>query len=184
MPLFSPLSQRTNTYGVAPEDHGLLVWNYDPALATASSSLTTAGMLQGARVYIPRNMLITNLFCHVITAGATLTANQCKAAIYDSAGALKGTTTDQATAWQSVGGKVMPLVASFTATAGLYDIVMWYNGTTSPNVARAGTAQHHNTNLLTSALRFFTVNNGTTTAAPATLPTKVAGSFGWFVGAS
>lgn len=185
MPLFSPIPNRVLSFGGSPEDHALFAWSMDAAIVSTSAALSAAGTLQGARIYIPRAGVITNIHCHVVAAGATLTANSCAAAIYDGAtGALKGTTGDQSTAWASIGSKTMALGSSFAATPGFYDIAVWYNGTTAPSLSRQAAISSVNIGLTGSSIRFFTANTGVTTAAPATLGTKTAQTIAWFFAVS
>lgn len=183
MPLYLPASTRLG-YGAAPEDHGLLAWTMDPQSAGTGTVLAAAGTLQGARLYLPRPMTVTNLCCHVSAAGATLTAGSCKAALYNSVGTLIGTTVDQATAWASTGFKAMALTAPVVCPAGYYDIALWYNGTTSPSIYRTSAVPVDNANLTGASARFFTANTTNTTTAPAPLGTKTVQNTAWWLAVS
>jgi len=183
MPLYLPASTRLGS-GAAPEDHGLLAWTMDPSSAGTGTVLSVAGTMQGARLYLPRPMTVTNLYCHLSAAGATLTAGSCKAALYNSAGTLVGTTVDQATAWASSGLKVMALSAAVVCPVGYYDLALWFNGTTSPTLYRSMAVPVGNANLTGAATRFFTANTAITTTAPATLGAKTVQNTAWWLAVS
>lgn len=184
MSLWVPPTVRNDSSG-APEDFGLLAWTFDMANAGTSQIITTAGTLQGARLYLGKAATVTNLCAYLQTAGATLTAGQNKGALYNSAGTLLGTTVDQATAWTSTGFKTMALATPVLCPAGLYDIVVWYNGTTAPSFSRSAGIALVQGPSSGQNLRYFNTNDtGKTTAAPSTLGTKTAVNFGWWFGLS
>lgn len=187
MPLYLPAEARAESFQAAPEDHGFLAWSTDLALGSTTQSVLPAnGILGGARLYLSNTAMISNIVIYVITAGATLTANQCGAAIYENGATpalspLKGQTANtQNTSWQSVGLKVMPLLTPFLATPGYYDVAAWRNGTTAPAISRGTGSSSANANLTGTAIRCFTANTLVTTAAPTTLGTKTGTSNGWF----
>jgi hypothetical protein len=159
----------------APADHGLLAWSVDPTLIT-SSGLATAGQMRGSLLRLPSDATITNLHLYAATAGATLTSGQCFAALYDSTNTLRGVTADQSSNWASTGEKVMALTTPYVATAGLYKVVFWSNGTTQPGFARqltGGAAGLTNANMSTN-YRAFTADTGLTTTAPSTMGAQTA----------
>lgn len=155
-----------------PAANGLKAWAYDPA-AAASNGGTTAGLLYGVKVPIDGPTLITNVCLCVNTAGGTLTADQCFAALFDASGALLSVTASQHTAWQSTGGKVMALAAPQNVD-GPHVYVCWFsNGTTRPAMARGNSVgSGSNIGLTTATARFFNADTGLTTAMPATIGTK------------
>lgn len=181
MPLYNPPIQ---PHGLRPTDLGVLEWVADPVLFTAGTLVATAGVLNIVKLYLPQRSLITNLHVTVTVGGATLTANQCLAALYQDA-ALLGTTTNQATAWVSAGSKTMALVTPVTVPAGVIEVGFWYNGTTAPTLARAAaSAALVNAGLAAASSRSGLANAALTTTAPATRATLTAGSIGWWAAVS
>ncbi len=169
-----------------PKDIGLLAAAFDPAAAvTTSTVLPSSGVLYLIRVRLDRPQLVTNIVIAITTAGATLTANQNKAALYDAAGALIGTTGDQSTAWTSTGMKTMALAGgAVTLNTGYYWIALWANGTTRPAFVRGNSALVVNGVLAAASARWATCNNGITTTAPATLGTRTASNTAYWAGLS
>lgn len=159
-----------------PSDHGFLTWNYDPAMANGSTVMPTAGLLQLARVPMPVARRVTNIHMCCTVVGSTLTAGQCFAALFTAAGALVGTTDDQAAAWAT--GAVMKTMVLATpydppAAGDLY-VGFWFNGTTGPAWARCAqqSGNMSNPNLSAPNFRFATADTGRTTTAPATIGTQ------------
>lgn len=175
MPL-SPQQLAPSTWQAT--DYGLLTHSFDPTNgATTATALTPAGTMWTSRLYLPKRSRVTNIVLYVIGAGATLTANQNGAALYNAAGTLlSNTAMTQNTSWQSTGSKVMPLLAAQDCPAGYYDVGWFYTGTTGPAMLRApsATSAVHNMNLAGTTLRAATANTGLTTTFPATLGTKTA----------
>lgn len=159
--------------------YGFKAMAFDPAFyATNSSLLPTAGRTHFTRLglYVPS--LITNLYVYVTTAGATLTANQNKAMLYDGAGNLLGTTVDQATAWQTTGFKPMGLVTPVWAAAGSVYVGFYHNGTTAPALGRTLVSiAPNNMNTTSPNLRTgLGAATGQTTTPAATLGAQTAAS--------
>lgn len=174
---------------VDPADFGFLAYNFQPDLCTAASTpLAVAGTIYGVRLELLRPATITNLEIGVVTAGASLTANQCLAALYDSAGNLLAATGNQAATWNSIAAKHMALTtAQVAAPAGYYDVCFFFNGTTGPAFNRAGgvgQAAFVNGLATGQALRYFTANTGRTTTFPAALGTKTATAATYWAGLS
>jgi hypothetical protein len=134
--------------------------------------------------------LVTNINLHVVTAGATLTANQCLAALYTDAGVLLSATGNQATAWQSTGMKVCALSAAQAVTPGQwYRAAFYANGTTLPTFARGSSvgavgSDLVNYGLSAPTLRFSTADTGRTTTMPGTLGSQTAAPIAWWAGLS
>lgn len=162
-----------------PADNGFLAATYDPVVATASTVLT-AGTVHFARLRVGSRVTVGNLCLYVLTAGVTLTAGQCFAALYAADRTLLGVTADQATAWQSVGTKLMPLVTPVAVNPGEYLVAFWANGTTPPQMTRALANASANVNLTAATARFGSANTGVTTTAPAPLAALATGSIGWW----
>lgn len=184
-PLVIPASLRG---AFAPADVGLLACNFDPACGvTTSTPLNSSGVLYLQRIRLDEPTKITNIVVSVTTAGATLTAGQNFAALYDSTGALVAgsQTADQSTPWVSTGVKTMAMAGGAkTLNTGYYWVALWANGTTRPAFFRGVSSAVVNGVLAAASSRFATSNNAVTTTAPATLGTKTAATTAYWVGLS
>lgn len=101
-----------------PTDQGLLAWSF-PAEYALSAGANTLGFLVLTKIKIPKTISVTNLITGVVTAGASLTSNQCLAGLWTSGGTLIGSTADQSAVWNSTGLKTMPLTGGpFPVTGG------------------------------------------------------------------
>lgn len=168
-------------------DSGLVAWAFDIVGATANSLLTTAGTLYLVRMHVPVACSVTNVLIQITTAGATLTASQCFAGLWNSAGTQIGITANQATLWQTAGLQTMALAGGpFTIPAGDYLVGFYYNGTTAPTLSRGqnsgGTPGV--VNLGSSTLRFSTANTGLTTTPPAPLGAQTGTNLSFWAGIS
>src|SRR5216683_1741048 len=113
-----------------PADSGLLAWSHDPVADQGGQALVTAGTLNVAAVKLAAAASVTNIILRLTTAGATLTAGQCFAALYQgAAGVLLGVTADQSAAWVGATGVLtMPISGGpVAAAAGLLRVAMWFN---------------------------------------------------------
>jgi hypothetical protein len=141
-----------------PSDQGWLGWSMDPTTA-AGSNVLVLGTVQHIAIPLRQPATITSIVATVIGAGVGLTAGQCFAGIYNSAGTRVGVTADQSTAWLTTGPKTMALTAPIAAApAGMYYVALLTNGGTSPAFARdfndtPGTA---NVGLTAATFRFAT----------------------------
>jgi hypothetical protein len=156
-----------------PPHHGLLSWSYEPAHATGTYTLATAGTVYVVQLNVnPR--LVTNIVYDVTTAGGTLTASQCFVGLYQN-GVLLAASADQSTAWGSTGVKVTALSAPVLPQGGPVYAAFVFNGTTGPTLASGATALGvGNVNLAATVSRYGTANTGVTTALPASLGTVAA----------
>jgi len=160
--------------GYQASDYGYKAMAYDPVeSSTTSSPLANNGQVYTSRIILRQRALISNVILQVFTAGATLTANQCIAGLYNSSGTLLSSTANQATNWQSAGTKVMALTAAQDCAPGAYDVAFYANGTTRPAFLRANPDFNVNLGLATAAWRFATADTGRTTTLPSPLGTKV-----------
>lgn len=170
-----------------PTDHSLIGWTFDPyAGVQGGVVLATAGLAYSVRIRVLRST-ITNINMHFTTAGATLTAGQCFAAVYSDTGTLLGTTVDQATNWASSGYKTCALSSPITGLTPYtwVRVVWWFNGTTGPTLSRAINSNTAITNAgMTSNFRSATANTALTTTAPGTLGTLTGFLTGWWIGLS
>jgi hypothetical protein len=152
-----------------PADSGWAAWTFDPAMCYLGGTALAAGILYANAVKIPKATTLASVVLNVMTAGATLTAGQCFAGIYQGNVPL-AFTADQATNWQSTGLKTMALTgAPITVAAGLLYIVMWANGTTRPAMAApiAATVAGDNPFFTPGNRSFFDSHTGLTTTASA-----------------
>lgn len=169
--IFSPSTQQ-----VGPTEHSLIAWSYDPMAVQSGTKWTTNGTIYLTKLHIPIAQSVTNIIFYFTAAGATLTAGQNFAGIYQS-GTLLGSTADQQTNWQSSGLKTMAISGGpIAVAAGDLYIAFFGNGTTLPTMGRSGSQSSviANVGLLATASRFGSADTGRTTTLPATLGT-VAG---------
>jgi hypothetical protein len=105
----------TAKYEASPADNQLLDWNFDPADVT-NSIAPTAGVLTLSRMFVPKTITVSNLvsMLRVAGTGATSLAG-CYVGIYSSSGTLLGQSTDQSSAWSTLGSGTA--VAALTPTS-------------------------------------------------------------------
>ena len=121
---------------LAPQDHNLIGWTYDPVLQTGSTA-PSAGVLYLIRIPVYTACSISNILVEVVSAGTGLTTGQNWAGLYNASGALLAQTTDQSAAWTTTGLKEMALTSPRYASQGWYYVVIVTNGTTPPSFGRA-----------------------------------------------
>ena len=169
-------------------DRGWLTQNYDIATLANQTPIATAGRMEAVRVKLPFAALVTNVLTYAQAGGSVLTAGQCFAALYSSAGARIGVTADQASAWASTGLKTMALASgSFSCPAGDYYVAFWFNGTTGPAFVRhsvAGGVGQLNAGTAAPNLLHATADTGLTTTSPATMGAQSAAAVAYWVGLS
>lgn len=181
MPL-TPATIAPTTY--QGSDYGYVAMSYDPAAATTTSTpLTPAGTVWTVRLPIRKPVKVTNVVIYLQTGGSGLTANQCLAGLYNSAGTLLSATGNQATAWAGTGAITMALTTAQFCTPGLYDVAFFYNGTTGPAPLRTGATQA-NLSLTGSTSRNATADTGRTTTLASTLGTKTASAITYWAALS
>lgn len=167
----------------APADHGMDAWAYDPVLVS-TQTVSVAGTLYAQRLKRRSATSVTNVILHVGTAGSSLTAGQCFAALYTGAGVLVAVTADQSGSWNSTGVKTMALVGGpYALAAGDYYVAYFSNGTTPPSFGRVSTTGGSggaNTGLTAPNLRACSADTGLTTAMPSTMGAQtVSAIVGW-----
>lgn len=167
-----------------PSDQGMLSWTHDPANNVGAAILTTAGTVYMFAVPLRQITTVTSVIIGVQAAGATLTAGQNFAGLYDSAGNRVGITADQTTNWQSTGAKVMNLTAPALLQPGMYYVAVVANGTTLPTLTRGITdalGGVMNTNLTAATFRFsFGATGQTTLPATITMASRTSVMTCWF----
>lgn len=175
MPKFlTPINTVDRGIATSAAEFGFKAWNYPLPLVTAGTALATGGTCYVQKLELQVPTLVTNLHAHVATAGATLTAGQNFAALYDASKTLLAATADQSAVWKSSGFKTMALSAAQTVAAGYCYVVFMSQGTTRPAFSRQANLAGMN-GLLTAANSIWALaNTGITTAMPATLGTFTA----------
>jgi len=165
----------------------MLGFSFDPVSAVSAQATQAAGVLTLAKIRLHAGGAVTNLVFQVATAGTVLTSGQCFVGVYDSTGALLGTSVDQSTAFASAGVKTVALVtptAALLPGADVYFALLW-NGTTGPQLRGFTTTSIANIGIAAVAdSRFASAGTGLTTALPGTCPTKTAINTACFVGVS
>ena len=155
-----------------PNDQGLIAWSFDPACCTTTGTTLSAGFIYLIEIVLRQAATIAKINGVIGTAGATLTANQCLAGLYDTTGTRRGVTGDMSTTWNSAGNKAMSLTSSYSAAAGKYYLALLFNGTTSPTFAAGSTLgatfTPGNANLSAGSYRFCRSAAGQTS-----LPTSI-----------
>lgn len=164
----------------APNDQGIISWSYDPAMASNSSILPSAGVLHLARLPIASSATVTNITIDIAAAGSGLTS--AGVALYQN-GSLLGQTADQSSAWTSTNSKTMAISGGPVAvSAGYVYVGIWANGTTLPTITRAIGRSNVNIGCSAANYRFASSGSGVTTTAPSSLGALTASSLSWWFG--
>jgi len=157
-----------------PSDSAFLGQSLDGAGEIGGATILTGGTVYIGAVAVRRSLTISNVWCAVGTAGATLTSNQNFMGLYNSVGTRLAVTADQTTAFGSTGLKSPALTVAQAVGPGIYYVAVLSNGTTPPTLARGVTnltnlsALHNVGNLATATARF--ASNATVqTSLPASL---------------
>jgi hypothetical protein len=172
----------------APADRGYKAWSMPVYSVRSAFAVATAGRLNVVRLRRVPAGTITNVVLGVTTAGSSLTAGQCFAALFTAAGVLVGQTADQAAAWVSAGTKIMPLAGGpYSVAAGDYYVGFWFNGTTGPAFTiggQASSADLTNAGLSAPNLDSALADAGLTTTAPATFGAQTSYVIYWWAAVS
>ena len=155
-----------------PLRHGLIEWNFDPTMASATGGgqATVSGSIYLMKISAQTGGTVTNIMVTVgTTLGSGFTPSQNFAGLYDDTGARIGLTADQSSAWATAGVKVMALTAATTIQAGRdYFVAILANATTPPSFVTAA-ANNSTTTLnanLANAAQRFSVNGTSATSLP------------------
>ncbi|ORT58167.1 hypothetical protein [Streptomyces sp. CB03238] len=173
-----------NQYG--PGDHGMFTWSCGLE-HLRSSGQPESGGVRMIKVRLKRPVTIGWIWMHLTSGGTSLTANQCFAGLYTTAGARVAVTADQSTAWSTIGEKKMSLTTPYNAAAGDYFIAFVANGTTIPQFTAASNNSSSGLNMgVTGAsLRFANGPTGQTSLpASINMGTISPGSASYFVALS
>ncbi|MCY0921657.1 MULTISPECIES: hypothetical protein [Streptomyces] len=125
--------------GWGPEDHGLLAWAFDPALANSTGLYPGSGPIRVTAVPLRQSAQVSRIVWHATGYAGGLTSGSW-AAIFNGAGDRVATTGDLSAApyepaeVHTGGGAAIssPLTSATTLTAGTYYVAwrMQYNATT------------------------------------------------------
>jgi len=120
----------------------LLAWAYDQVIFNVGGGtvLPNAGQVTMTRINLRTAVSVTNVVYWVAATGSVLTSGQNFAGLYNSSGTLIGASADRATAWGSTGGLYTDALVGgpFTAGPGFVWVAWMCNGTTGPQIQRAG----------------------------------------------
>lgn len=187
----SLLTSARNFTAASPHDYGLLGMTFPPPLSGTGNVLSAGGALCIAKIYVPVTISVTNILTYVSTAGSGLTASQCFAGIYDSAGNKLAGTGDQSTSWNSTGLKTMAISGGPVSITGGTDTWVWgallYNGTTSPSIVNLSSNNGAQTNFGLAAASFIagTLSNSYTALPASFTPSTMSGTNRfWLIGLS
>jgi len=155
-----------------PNDHGYLNWSSNPANCTGGGNPAAGSVRMVKLPRLPQGYTISSVTAFVSTAGVALTAGQCFAGIYDSAGTRQGVTADQSAVWNTTGLKNMALTVPYAVPS---QADMWaallYNGTSCSFAVAAtvtGFNDLYNANL-TAANARYTIGPAAQTSLPASI---------------
>lgn len=112
-------------------DRGLVAETFPRNLAT-NSAVQISGTVYYMQIFLLKGQVITSSHITVGTAGVAVTF--AKAGLYDSAGAILASSTDQTSAWATVGTHSQAFSSPYTVpTTGFYYVAtMAIAGTTMP----------------------------------------------------
>lgn len=166
---------------IGPVDAGWITWNYDPATAQGSTTLTSGQMFM-SRLDVRTTATAVNAIYALNAAGATLTAGQNLVGLYDANGNLLATSADQSSNWLTTGLKVTAFTSSANILAGVYYLGFLSNGTTPMSLLRsmATSAQNATVNLgfPAATARWATTGSGLTALPSTVTMSGRAASFG------
>lgn len=167
-----------------PADQGFKAAVCSPSLLTSASGLT-AGVLFAIRLKLREAANLANVHYGISVAGSGLNAGECWAGLCNAAGVLLGKGPDQAATMAGTGFKTSALTAeagqSLAVAAGQdVFVVLLANGTTPPQLYRAGSSlSMANANLTAGNYLFCTSGTGQTTL-PASFNVAAAASVSSF----
>jgi hypothetical protein len=173
-----------STQNIGPADFGWGGWSHDIAACSSAGVLSAAGFVYLIALPVRGVQTITNIILAISSAGATLTAGENFAGLYQN-GNLLASTADQSTNWQSTGIKVMALSTPQTINAsnGTVYAAFFVNGTTRPNFIGTSIGSAIWDSLASSSpfqrYAYDSTNTGRTTSLPTTLGTLAVTATFW-----
>lgn len=169
----------------SPADHGLLAWSFDNSQAVSTLIVGTAGRLHTVRLPINRPVLVTAIQMSLSTVGATLTAGQNFAMIFDESGNRVGITADMSTLWSASPANLdMTLTAPVQINGPFCHVGFYANGSTLPTfrVSTNATSFVGSANLGSGTYRYGMSTSSLTSTPPSVVGTISSPSFPWWVG--
>jgi hypothetical protein len=155
------------------QDSKLLAWNFPVEYCNAGYQ-PSGGVVFAAKILLSATVSnVKNVVVTVNTPGATLTAGQNLAALYNSGGTQIGATTaDQSSNWTTVGMKTMQVSAGgVTVSPPFVVVALLANGTTAPAFARGYSSNAVNGNLVaTDVFKWSNSPAGGITSLPGSIP--------------
>lgn len=155
-----------------PNDHGYQAWSADPVYSVGGANPGTGVVRMVKMTQNPFSYTITNVVTFINTAGVALTAGQCFAGVYDSAGTRQAITADQSGVWNTTGLKSMAVTVPYVvpANAEIW-LALLYNGTSCSFAGTGATAGQNDLINASLAAADYRYTNGPT--AQTTLPASV-----------
>jgi len=157
---------------------------FDPAFATISQAVWTAGTLFVVKVPLDGGGAIKNIWYQISAAGATLTASQNFVGVYDSNLNLLQSSADQSGVWNSTGNKQTTLSTATSEQSGFVYVAFLWNGTTSPQIRGVNGSGMGTIGTVSSPDFRFATGGTSLTTLPGTLPTLTAATTAPWVGLS
>jgi hypothetical protein len=156
---------------VLPGDQNLLEWNFDPAAGGSAGVAFTAQAVNLMRINVRTPMKISNVWFHLVSAAATLTAGQSFVGLYNASGQLlSGSTAIDAVLTGAPGAVSAALSNPQYVAPGFYWVaILVASATTAPKIAVAGNSAVNANVGLSAAQSRFGVGATGQTALPATI---------------
>ena len=170
MPLYAPAAGQ---FTLTPAFNRFKAQSYEPGQGNSGTSFPlVSGVITLSKIPVGSAFLASNLSFEVHTAGATLTAAQSIAGLYDSAGNRLAQTADQSVAWTTTGIKSAVALASAVTVvpgpSGFIYAAFLSVGTTPPAFRHIASVALLNVGLAAGEFRAATIGSALT-ALPATL---------------
>ena len=89
---------------IMPADHGMLLWNYDPAMAFGTAGAPTSAVLQVFKLNVPYAMTITNVLAITVNSPSSLSG--VYGALYDSTGITRAVGTSVGDYFAAANGQI------------------------------------------------------------------------------
>lgn len=137
--------------GVDASDYGFSAMNEDPMAFLALTANLVAGTAYVAKVVVRSPVTISKIGIVISNAPSMAAGSGAFLALYNSAGAQIGVTSDQSTVWNAA-GFYSPSIGSQTLTPGNYYVVFIVGAAASPSITTAPTTPVINLNAAGSGI--------------------------------
>lgn len=176
----------STVYSDPPVAAGFKTWTFDSVHMNGNMSFLTGDAFV-CRFYAASAYTVTNF--HTVQYATSALPTNYFAAMYNAAGTLLSTSSNQASTAGTVGVKTFPLAAAQAVTAGsFYYGLIWANGGTMPQTAAerglAGGAAALPVLTANGAIRYGYIDLSLTTTAPANLTGMVTWGQPWWMAVS